>query len=266
MGNDRKQMKASYGKNIFCPLIIISLLIVGLLYAANWYFVKCMPDRGTFGDMFGVVNALFSGLAFAGIIVTLFLQKDELALQREELKQTREELRGQKEQLALQNQAMKKQNFENTFFQMLRLHNEIINSIDVTERRSPSVTINHSGRDCFACFHEELKKLDTSEHEAYFESKLSELGHYYRNLYHIIKFVHNSDVEDKKFYTNLVRAQLSTYELLLLFHNCLGKYGYEKFKPLVEEYALLKNISDNQELDPHKRNKYDRTAFGEIKS
>ncbi len=42
--------------------------------------------------MFGAVNALFSGLAFAGIIYTIFLQKEELALQREELKANREEL------------------------------------------------------------------------------------------------------------------------------------------------------------------------------
>lgn len=49
--------------------------------------------RGTFGDMFGGLNALFSGLAFAGIIITILLQSKELALQRQELKETREELK-----------------------------------------------------------------------------------------------------------------------------------------------------------------------------
>lgn len=42
-------------------------------------------DRGTYGDMFGAVNSLFSGLAFAGIIYTILLQREELRLQREEL-------------------------------------------------------------------------------------------------------------------------------------------------------------------------------------
>lgn len=41
--------------------------------------------RGQFGDMFGAVNALFSGLAFAGVIIAVILQKRELALQRREL-------------------------------------------------------------------------------------------------------------------------------------------------------------------------------------
>lgn len=48
--------------------------------------------RGTFGDMFGAVNALFSGLAFAGIIYAIYLQTKELKLQRKELEQTRIEL------------------------------------------------------------------------------------------------------------------------------------------------------------------------------
>jgi hypothetical protein len=33
-----------------------------------------LPDRGQFGDAFGVINALFSGLAFAAIVSTLIWQ------------------------------------------------------------------------------------------------------------------------------------------------------------------------------------------------
>lgn len=50
------------------------------------------PTRGQFGDVFGAVNALFSGLAFAGLIYTVFLQREELGLQRRELELTRQEL------------------------------------------------------------------------------------------------------------------------------------------------------------------------------
>jgi hypothetical protein len=49
--------------------------------------------RGQFGDQFGAVNALFSGLAFAGVIYAVLLQRQELELQRRELELTREELR-----------------------------------------------------------------------------------------------------------------------------------------------------------------------------
>ncbi len=54
---------------------------------ANW------SDRAAFGEMFGVVSCLFSGMAFAGIVYTISIQREELNLQRQELILTREELR-----------------------------------------------------------------------------------------------------------------------------------------------------------------------------
>lgn len=38
-------------------------------------------NSGTFGDMFGAVNSLFSGLAFVGIIYTIFIQAEAIKLQ-----------------------------------------------------------------------------------------------------------------------------------------------------------------------------------------
>ncbi|MCH9660098.1 MAG: hypothetical protein K0U54_04215 [Bacteroidetes bacterium] len=49
-------------------------------------------DRGTFGDLFGAVNALFSGLAFAALIYTIVLQRDEIKQNREEIVLNRKEL------------------------------------------------------------------------------------------------------------------------------------------------------------------------------
>jgi hypothetical protein len=43
-----------------------------------------------FGDMFGAINALFSGLALAGIIYTIIIQREELRLTRDELKRAAE--------------------------------------------------------------------------------------------------------------------------------------------------------------------------------
>jgi hypothetical protein len=63
-----------------------------------------MDVRGQFGDIFGGVNALFTGLAFAGVIYTILLQRRELELQREELRLNRAELsrsaRAQMEQVS----------------------------------------------------------------------------------------------------------------------------------------------------------------------
>lgn len=58
---------------------------------AIYYGLPDWPSRGQFGDVFGAVNALFSGLAFAGVVYAIVLQRRELALQREEMELSRKE-------------------------------------------------------------------------------------------------------------------------------------------------------------------------------
>jgi hypothetical protein len=78
------------------PLVIL-FIVVFITWLVSFIVVlstiKDWNARGNFGDSFGGINALFSGLAFAGIIYTILLQKKELTLQRQELVDTRVELR-----------------------------------------------------------------------------------------------------------------------------------------------------------------------------
>lgn len=92
-------------------IIVISIVFVFGSWFITYLSLKDLlfQNRGTFGDMFGGLNALFSGLAFAGIIYTILLQREELKLQRQELRYTRTELERaanaqEKSQLALNNQ------------------------------------------------------------------------------------------------------------------------------------------------------------------
>ena len=62
---------------------------VVLLWCGSGVALYWMPERGTFGDMFGAVNALFSGLAFLGVILAIVLQYEELKEQRREIQQSR---------------------------------------------------------------------------------------------------------------------------------------------------------------------------------
>lgn len=77
--------------------IVLSLLAVIALWLAGGYWLpmwgandQYQPNQ--FGDQFGAVNALFSGLAFAGLFWAIWLQRQELSLQRHELSLTRDEL------------------------------------------------------------------------------------------------------------------------------------------------------------------------------
>jgi hypothetical protein len=81
-------------------LFVAVIFLVFLIWGGTWYGVFIfIPEghndwakRGQFGDLFGSVNALFSGFAFAGIIYTIYLQRKEIALQRLELKLQRQEM------------------------------------------------------------------------------------------------------------------------------------------------------------------------------
>ncbi len=254
--NDDESEKISFK----VPLLVASFVV--LAWLLTWYLLKDQTERGTFGDMFGSVNAIFSGLAFVGVIYAILLQSKELKLQRKELRFTRKELEGQKIQMELQNSTLVKQNFENTFFELLKIHNDITNGIDLIDGKG-RVT---QGRDCFKVFYERLKKdwgrnMNSLKGECeldrvnktylnFYEKHQSEFGHYFRSLFNIIKLVDRSSIEEKRLYTNLVRAQLSSFELTLLFYNLLSEMGSEKFKPLVEKYALLKTVPRKELINP----------------
>lgn len=256
------------------------------LKRANW---------GAFGDYFGGILNPF--LAFFGLIMLLAT----LIQTQKELNLTRKELQKPSEALKTQAITQKVQRFEGTFFQLLSLHQNIVESIDLYNTKSKQTT---NGRDCFKPFYKRFEKifvetvgsrvdpffiinshtrkatdllneLDqevlTSQlnnidsikdaYDQFYIDNQAEIGHYFRSMYNIIKFINNSNSEDKRLYTNLLRAQLSVYELLLLFYNCLSDLGEKRFKPLVEEYALLKSLPNKLLLDKSHRRFYSDTAF-----
>lgn len=277
MEQNSKQEKKDYKSYIIWAVVIV-IALWGLSWLFIWLGFSKGDDRGTFGDMFGAVNALFSGLAFAGLIVTLLFQKEELGLQRKELAQTREELKNQRLEFEEQNKTLKLQRFENTFFNMLSLQQEIVSNIRFKgnleefgcgygcENSNRMNIIDTSGREVFNVIYTYLikDKIKTNGIESYSEcTEISKFDHYFRHLYRIIKFVQNSELtlKEKYAYTSIVRAQLSDYELAMLFYNCLNYAGKEKFKPLIESYALLKNLRDELLVDAEHEKLYQHGAY-----
>lgn len=93
----RREPDVPAGSN---PSITRALLLVAAVVAL-WLATPFVVSRfyappteaGSFGDLFGSINALFSGLAFAGLVYAILLQRRELELQRLELQATREEMK-----------------------------------------------------------------------------------------------------------------------------------------------------------------------------
>lgn len=248
---------------------------------------------GTVASIWSLAGLFFIYVAFLGQKQQLLNQQLEIMYSQLEVKYTRLELAGQKLEMKEQNETLKLQKFENTFFNLLSLHHQIVDGIDEIEAketsrggrdllrerssfaahvdRNENKTVEHviiRGRDVFKNSYQYLmnrieRKPETNFLDNYmvvYSSVQTDFGHYFRNLYRIIKFIDEShfitdmteNFKTQYKYTSMVRAQLSDYELLWLFYNCLSSNGKEKFKPYIEKFALFKNLPKekvhNQEL------------------
>jgi hypothetical protein len=241
----------------------VALIVVG--FYLLWFASAPSDDPqhwGQFGDYVGgLLNPTFSFLALLALLATL-------GLQMRELRHSVQELANSADALAKQNETLRLQTFEGTFFQTLRLHNDIVAAMEIPH---PSL----KGRSCFRYYANELRgtlinqgATKSAENASifygiFYRQNQAALGHYFRLLYNLVKLVDSASDVDKRFYTNLVRAQLSSAELFLLFYNCLSPLGRDKFKPLVEKYSLLKTIPDDDSLPEEELlREYDISAFG----
>ena len=78
-------------------LLVFHAVVYWYLNGGIAYFT---PEKiGAIGDSFGWLNALFSGLAFSGLLITILLQRHELQLQRQELSLQRQEMRDSRGEL-----------------------------------------------------------------------------------------------------------------------------------------------------------------------
>jgi len=272
-------------------IAFVAILWYGSFYLIQKHFPFSWAERGQFGDLFGAVNALFSGLAFAGIIYTIYIQQKEIEDNSRELK---------------------RQQFESAFFNMLSTLTEIINSMHGSVKRessdqfpsgraylsdtlmeflsardgtfwrynadkdyyeeyldysmfNPSGTVQATGR------RKTLDKFkdDVGEKFAdFFKDHHSNLGLYFRYVYNIIKYVTENFKDEVviKRYVNLLQAQLSNDELALLFYDAISihgksKLGEDKFREWLDEYGVLENIVPDNLLEESHVDFYPKTLF-----
>jgi len=75
-------------KKPFISLLVLGILLWIISIPLVIHFYGNPTNANDFGGMFGAINALFSGLALAGIIYAIIIQRQELILTREELSRT----------------------------------------------------------------------------------------------------------------------------------------------------------------------------------
>lgn len=253
----------SDGKIQTQKVIWTSVIVVIALWTVSAATIAILFDdwgeRGTFGDMFGCINALFSGLAFSGLIVTLIFQHEDLKNQRQDLKDQRIEFQ-------TQNETLKLQRFENTFFNMLSLHHEIVSGMSLSYPFRGGID-RACGREVFSAIYRNIdinlagglsysglkdflndqSQLDpdvniVARYDSTREARL--LDHYFTNFCQTLEYIDESPLisgEERVLYSKVLRSQLSDDELNVMFYFCLSSRG-ASLKKLVEKYSIFANL------------------------
>lgn len=278
-------------KNILKILIfMVVLAAIGGVIVISFYWAffngSIEADNGkwgTFGDYFGgTLNPILSFLALIAVLLTIVLQNKELKITRKEMAESG---------LALQFES-----FEKNFFEMLRLHVFIVDDltleVEIVEVTSgPTFEPGHSttkpsqikGRACFKYLRDELqvfydaeilgKKITPIEHSQYIKLSYTQfaekyehkIGHYFRFLYRVFKHINESklDEKQKKHYSGITRALLSSNELALLFYDCFYVHG-GKFAELVIKFHVFENMEFDKLLDRKNHMPlFNKNAYGE---
>ncbi len=220
---------------------LIGVAVVVLLFMAVTFFYAVTRDwdeqkLGTLGDFLGgTLNPILTFLTFVGLIVTILFQ------QREIHEAKAEAIAMRKERLDDRTRA-ERQQFEATFFQMLNYHNSIVNSIDV-HRNSTKGTL--TARESFKFFYDELEKGYNNA----------------RFLYNLIRFVNQSKFPKTK-YMRIVRAQLSDFEMAIIFYN-VATTNRARFKEYIEFYTFFDNLPKSLLLNTAHESFFEKSAFDE---
>lgn len=259
-------------KNIRNTAIIIASIIFFLwLFSglSGLFFVQNKEQLGQLGDSFGLINSLFSGLALAGAVYAVLLQSkalnvqsDELKLQKQELIDTRAVLKSQQQEFAEQNKTLSVQRFENTFFQMINLHNQIIDGLETPYKMNSiskvRATKSYKKREVFKMlfdgldingFVEKYNGKDkflseaNSANDMIGDSFYDILSPYYNNLHQMMLLVENAELTEnqKRQYFEIIKAQLSTYEIRFLFFFSVSSYA-DRFLFYINKYSFFEDI------------------------
>ena len=250
-------------RRVFWPYLLVALLVgvvcwvllVGLYFHRFPGGLSERPeDWGVFGEYVGgVLGSIFAFASFIAVLVALYENRAQAAEERR--------ARGIETMMTAFTRIIER---VSTIVQDLRYERTRVTPVGLV---SASATVDEvRGRDAFrAIFQQALKAPhlhDASTREPNVDRYVAlmkkldadwgyQLGVYFRLINHLFTFIDLAELpfEERTRLANFARAQLSSYELSMLFYNGLWGEGRATFKPLAEKYGLFKHLQAEYVLD-----------------
>jgi hypothetical protein len=222
----------------FWPMVVFVVFVLAL-WLGNMYWgihefkadenAGTFEDRGTFGDVFGAVNALFSGLAFAGLIFTILLQRKDLKLQFSELSRQADETKRTADQFEKQQQLTSYQLIQSTVNNLIDVKNTHLDKLkfEISDGSSKEIYYGSDAIDMIFRYH--------GGAPSYVKRLLSVqvMKQYYRTFFYILQFINDSNIDDvqKKTLIDTLNLQTLDSEINVI---------YSFYENSQHELALLK--------------------------
>lgn len=290
-----KKQEKEHDKHSVLPWVLFLSVIIFWI-GLPFIFSTIRPDlsqRGQLGDSFGGITALFSGLALAGIIWAIVLQKEEIKIQQEELKNAQREMREQK-------RAIQIEGFERSFFQFLAtlevkfLSVEYIREVEFSKGSEDAdqryKTLKQRGIDIISPIPTKEEgdsiyfRMRSVGKEAFEQATWQEITEdmfrikacfnpYYSLMYKILLFIDKANfIEDKNFYTGILRDQAKDDEMLMLYRLIQlpdwwiglghGNIDGATFKKFMHKYSLFLNVRLFDDKDKKSIPYFSKKTFG----
>lgn len=230
---------------LFVVLLAISPIIVYCITLHRSGFAESSSDFGVFGDYIGGTIGTIVGAISIYLVYITYISQVKFARKQDE--------------------AMKRQQFETTFFSLLEQQQIIRSQLkgiigDETyegilylqglksQLEDALSELNYIQDEVTEDNKVMLKNRVNGLYIDFFLPNVSNLGHYFRHLYHILKYIDDSQLSDSKKYADLLQSQLSNDELYLLAVNGISNYGRRKMLPLMDKYGFLENYNANGDM------------------
>lgn len=238
-----KLIRILWISSILLGIYLLTKFVINTFsYFSLLYLNKKCVDLEKFaqiGDFIGgFVGTIFS---FVGLIILI----DTLRSQLNDSKVNRE--------------LVQIQQFENTFYELLNLHNRNIEKIEFYDLLGNL----HKGKFFFDTKKEELynifspsfslsknKKIAVNNYELIYNMNEEIFSTYFKTLYQLYKLIDKEEIPEKfKIkYSKILRAQLSNSELFFIRYNAMSEIGDESIYYL-NKYNYLKHLSNFELLE-----------------
>ncbi|HLR68218.1 MAG TPA: EAL domain-containing protein [Virgibacillus sp.] len=229
------------------PSFIIMMMSCSVIYFSMYYIIHHEDTTAfTFGDNYGYLADFFNGITtpILTIITALFALWAFLS---------------QKEQLKLQKEESVRQRIEGTFFQLFDLHSNMVRDL-VYE--APNGFGRHGGQGFFKKAYTDLMQIYLAEEDTDEDLRLlasmqkldkihaNNFHLYYKNLFQLFYWIyeHREQLSEnqRNSYVELIRAQLSHYQMMLVYFNAKF-FGRNFFYKVLDELNFLNKYN----LDGH---------------